>query len=487
MVNILPDSQSISGLKSAVRGVPIVFLRQFVTFIATIGGGVLLARILSPSDFGIYALITSILAFMRLITDGGLGSSLIQQRVPPQLNEYKQVFTAQFIAVLILVIASELCLYFLVPSSLFLVPNWKYSVAISLVGLIFTPIISNAVSKLERDLDYAAAGYLAMVQPVVFNVSAVVLALMDFGVVSIGIAATISQVGTAVVALILKSPVGITLDFDKFIEKLKFGIPFTFSQAFSVIKDSVGPIFIGIYLGAELSGIINWAQTVAILPSLFVMALARYIFPVLSRATVNIDLLNATINSILLFLNLLVFPATFVLIFFTKPVAEFLYGSQWVSGFSIIPLLAIANFEVPFLTLIIALLNAQGRPVIPLVLAATLSLLTWILIPMFEINMHIGKWSYVVCILILQLVGPFIYLFVFRQLKVQYIQNVLFPLVLSGVIPALIAFLFSREILHQTGILAQFGIAAGSLTATYISLLIIYKSKLTQIRKFIRE
>lgn len=72
---------------------------QIVTFIVSI----ILARLLSPKDYGTIALVTVFLAIMQVFVDSGLGSALIQKKNADDLD-FSSVFIFNFIICIILYI-----------------------------------------------------------------------------------------------------------------------------------------------------------------------------------------------------------------------------------------------------------------------------------------------------------------------------------------------------------------------------------------------
>src|SRR6185295_826040 len=80
----------------AKRGMRHLFYRQiFTTGIGFIGGAVL-ARALSPADFGTYAIATFIVNIFMIFGDFGLGPAFIQNPEDPSEKDLQIAFTVQF-------------------------------------------------------------------------------------------------------------------------------------------------------------------------------------------------------------------------------------------------------------------------------------------------------------------------------------------------------------------------------------------------------
>ena len=66
--------------KHAVRGTGATLVSQFSTFFIQMVGVVFLARLLTPEDFGLVAMVLAIYAFFRLMRNFGLIDATIQEK-----------------------------------------------------------------------------------------------------------------------------------------------------------------------------------------------------------------------------------------------------------------------------------------------------------------------------------------------------------------------------------------------------------------------
>src|SRR4051794_5276712 len=79
----------------AAKGVLALGTRQIVVWLLNFAGGVALARLLAPADFGVFAIAAFVLMAFTAFGDGGLGASLIRQESSPTLRDYRSVFFVQ--------------------------------------------------------------------------------------------------------------------------------------------------------------------------------------------------------------------------------------------------------------------------------------------------------------------------------------------------------------------------------------------------------
>src|SRR5688572_11889792 len=87
------DAQSVA--EATIRGSASMFGRQIVQIAFATAGGVVLARNLSPSDFGIFGISAMLLTIIGAMSNAGLGAALVQQHDEPTRDELASIFSLQ--------------------------------------------------------------------------------------------------------------------------------------------------------------------------------------------------------------------------------------------------------------------------------------------------------------------------------------------------------------------------------------------------------
>ncbi|HMA96136.1 MAG TPA: oligosaccharide flippase family protein, partial [Polyangiaceae bacterium] len=90
--------------RSAVLGAAALAVRQVVVQLFNLGGNIVLARELSPREYGFFGIIQFLLSFLTSFGDVGLGASLVRQEKEPEERDYRAVFTFQQLLVLAVVL-----------------------------------------------------------------------------------------------------------------------------------------------------------------------------------------------------------------------------------------------------------------------------------------------------------------------------------------------------------------------------------------------
>lgn len=343
--------------KSAVSlGVRQVFVQG-----SNLLGSLLLARMLSPTEFGLYAVAIFWLSFLSTFGGTGFAANLIRQPSEPTLADYRSVFSIQ----LVIVFGLAGTLWVAAPS---LAAMYRLSMdGIWLFRLIALSLFTTAFIvipqvQLERNLDFSKLARVEVAQAITFNVAAVYLAWRGLGVLSFGIAMLLRAFVGGILANWIK-PWAMRWHWDLARAKphLAFALPFQGAQFISVIKDSISPIFIGLLLGAGAVGYVNWAGMVAAYSLLALMVLQRIYLPAFARLQYQPSALGAFVERILLITNATTAPLAVLTLVLIGPVTHLLFGDKWLPALPLFYLLWAANIFVPSATPLYSLLNATGH------------------------------------------------------------------------------------------------------------------------------
>ncbi|HEY9723799.1 MAG TPA: oligosaccharide flippase family protein, partial [Oscillatoriaceae cyanobacterium] len=164
----------------AQKGVLSLLGRQAITFPINLLVGVLLARLLSPADFGTYATVSLLVMGTGVLLDVGLGAIVVQQPEEPTQALLRSVFTVQMLifglaATAIALIARPAAVWFHLTAD---GPSLLRAMALSMVIAVFG---SNSHLLLERRMQFTVFARLDVVNTLVERVGALVLAYLGFG------------------------------------------------------------------------------------------------------------------------------------------------------------------------------------------------------------------------------------------------------------------------------------------------------------------
>jgi O-antigen/teichoic acid export membrane protein len=362
-----------------IRGAAALGIRQVLVQGLNILGGILLARLLSPAEFGLYAIVTFLMSFLVSFGGTGLAANLIRQLDEPGEADYGAVFTIQQALVLMLAVS----MWFLAPmmAGLYHLPKddvWLFRcVGLS---LLFTSFMVVPQVRLERHLEFDKLALIEVGQAMVFNGTAVLLAWKGWGVMSFAVALLSRSLTGAVLANWVRPWRIVWLwDWPRAKSHLRFGICFQGAQVVSVIKDSITPVLVGLLLGPAQVGYINWAGMVATYPVLALMVLQRVYMPAFARMQADREQLSRFVEGVIWATNALTAPLAILTLVLINQLTRLIFGEKWLAALPLFYLLWAGNLFVPTATPLIGLLNALGNSRTALGFAVVWMLGTWVM------------------------------------------------------------------------------------------------------------
>jgi O-antigen/teichoic acid export membrane protein len=382
----------------------------------------LLARLLTPAEFGIFAIVVFIRTFLFTFGDAGLAASLIREPIDPEEIEYRAVFTFQQIMVVGIValfwVASPIvvALYGLPTADV-----WLFRlVALSLLCSSFQVI---PTVRLERNLIYGKLASIEIAMAAVFNGSAVGLAWIGWGAMSFGVALLgRSLIGAVLANVVCPWRIRWSLAWDRVKPHLRFGLPYQGIAFLSLLKDSIGPLYIGVLLGASQMGYVSWASTFAAWPVLMVAVIQRVYMSAFSRMQNHPESLARFVERSIQATNAMVAPAAVLAIVYSVPITRIIFGTKWLVALPLFFLFWSGSLFVPTVIPLMSLLNALGHSRLTFLFSLTWMAGTWIVgVPFIWLW---GALGYAATVLVVNFSNFLVYRAAKRTLYFRLLPNV---------------------------------------------------------------
>lgn len=332
------------------------FVRQGAMFIVSL----VLARLLSPQDFGLVALVLFFSNFGIALIQTGLQSALLRLPVTGRREE-SSIFWFCLIASTLFGVG----LLFAAPS----VGAWfghagiAPLMAAAAAQLVFAALGVVPTALLNRRFAIRAIAIAALVATAISGSIGVVAALNGLGAWAIALHLVINQALTSAI-LFATSGWRPILTFDPALlrKHLKFGNYISASSALDVLYSSGFAIVVGKFHGFVALGLYNRAQGTQQLPGNIIGAIIqRLAIPLFARHLDDGAKLRADLRSTIELAMLFNLPAMAFVASASSDILVFLFGEQWRAAAPILSLLAIGGAFVPLHVVNLQLLVAQGR------------------------------------------------------------------------------------------------------------------------------
>jgi PST family polysaccharide transporter len=361
-----------------IKGVVAMFLRQFIVMPVSLVATIFLARLLQPNDFGIYAIANFWIYIIIGLRDLGFGAALIQQKNEPTRQEWNTIFTLQLVVVLVTIgglyfLAEPLTgLYQLDPRMVWVIRGLSLILLIGLLGS-----LPNVM--LERQLAYDVIAKIDVASTLLFHISAVILALLGFGVWSFIHAAIASEVLRAILLFWRSSwRVGFSWNGPFLRSALKFGSVYQLGGLTSLLRDNIAPLLVGPLFGPSAVGYLKWAERTAFLTSqVFTQIVTRVSFPSFSRLQEHPEGIGQAVEKMLRYLMLTTVPTLAVAAALIPWIIRYVFTNKWEPATIAFYLLTLrmlgGNITTPF----IGVLNAMGRVTRSLKILSLWTIVDW--------------------------------------------------------------------------------------------------------------
>lgn len=168
------------NLKSKVtKGAVWTLLEKLSTQAVGFVVSMILARLLTPDDYGTVALMTIFFAVTGVLVDGGFGGALIQKKDADDLD-----FNSVFYLNVALSLVAYALLFFAAPwiATFYKTPELTAIVRVAAIGFIFTAVNAIQVAELTKKMLFHLSFRVSLITSVASAVCGVTLAFFGFGV-----------------------------------------------------------------------------------------------------------------------------------------------------------------------------------------------------------------------------------------------------------------------------------------------------------------
>jgi len=346
--------------QKTISGLLWSFIDQFANLGITFIAGIILARILSPREFGLIGMITIFFAVSNSFINSGFGSALIRKNDCTQ-TDYSTVFFFNLCAGVLLFIA----LFFSASaiSNFFNEPQLKPIVQV--LGLV--PIIESLTliqrTILTKRIDFKLQARISVIASIGSGIIAITMAYKGFGVWSL-VAQQLSRQALNSAFLWLWNKWKPMLVFSKqsFKELFGFGSKLLISGLIDTIYRNVYYLVIGKYFSAQDLGYYTRADQFKAIPSQHLNGIiGRVSYPVLSSIQNDIPRLKANYQKLIRSTMFITFILMFGMAAVAEPMIITLIGEKWRPSIIYLQMLCFVGMMYPLQALNLNMLQIQGR------------------------------------------------------------------------------------------------------------------------------
>ncbi|MBP1645543.1 MAG: amsL [Bacteroidetes bacterium] len=405
----------------------------FISLIVT----AILARILTPEEFGIVAIATVIIVFFNMLTEIGIGPAIIQNK---ELNneDLSNIFSftiwfGLILTIIFVLLANPIAIYYKTP----ILENISYYLSIA-IFFNSVQIVPNALIYKEKNFKFIALR--SFLIQVLAGIIAVISVFLGFGIYALLINPILSSILLFIISYI-KKPIKFKLLFKfKALNKiLAFSLYQFLFNLINYFSRNLDKLIIGKYLNNTMLGYYEKSYRLMMLPlQTITHVVSPVMHPVFSDMQNDYKKLSDSYLKIVKLLAYIGFPLSVLLFFTSRELVLLIFGMQWGKS---IPSFEILSFSVGFQIIlstsgsIFQAANSTKIMFLSGVLSTILTIIA-ILIGVFYFKTIEAVSMGIMISIIVNFFQAYylMYNIVFKSNLIKLIKYIFFPMLVSGIL-----------------------------------------------------
>lgn len=322
--------------------------------------GIILARLLTPADFGLVAMLGVFFAISNSLVDSGFTQALIREKYISQ-DDKNTVFSVNMIMSILMYSllwfgSPYIAAFFNQPPLLWLTRVMGLDILFKAVSIVQRAVLMNTLKfKFLSAVDVSVS--------ILTGVISIILAYKGLGVWALAIKYFLSSLFVSIIFYVANpwKPTGF-INKHSFRRMFAFGSNMMITGLVNNIFNNVYNLVIGKYFSAATLGFYNRAFNFTNqFSGMILTALGQVTYPVLSKTKDDIPRLKSAIKRILMSVSFVNIPLAVFLFVAAEPFIRVLLGQNWIETVPYLRILSIAMLVSYMINLNHNVLKVVGR------------------------------------------------------------------------------------------------------------------------------
>lgn len=311
----------------------------------TFASNIVLARLLSPSDFGCIGMLMIFISLSNTFIDGGFGSALIQKKQPTK-EDYSTIFYWNiFLSIIlyaVLFISSPAIARF------YKIPLLADVLKVQGIVLLFNSLCIIQHNQLRKQLQFKKLAIVEIVAALLSLAVAIVTACYGWGVWSLVAQQLSLGFFKAILLWFLNSwrPI-LVFSWKSFKELFKFGGFMLFSSLFSTFSNEMQGLLVGRMFTPDALGLYSLAHRLEVAAATAVSSVIDQVtYPVMASVQDDKEKLITVLKRFIQIPAYICSPIMALMIVIAKPVIILIYSAKWIECVPYFQILCTAGLAV---------------------------------------------------------------------------------------------------------------------------------------------
>lgn len=353
--------------EKTAKGLGWGFVDNFVGTGITAVVSILLARILSPEEFGLVGMIAIFVSLGNSLMDSGFSGALIRKKEASDRDLSTVFYTNLLLSVII-----YLTLFFSAPAISDFLNNGQLTLILRILALSVVIMSFTQVQKVNfiRKIDFRTQAMISLAASVVSGVVSIWMALAGCGVWSLVVQQLSKQAVVSVLLWVFSTwKPSLTFSFASFREMFSFGSKLLACSLISVIWNEIYSLVIGKMYNPIAVGYFTRAEKFkTMVTSNIGQVVQRVGYPVLSSIQDDSERQVRVYRKVVRLTILLTSTLVLGLVGCADAMIQVLIGAKWLPAAEYLRILGISGMFLPLILSSVNVFNANGKSNITLLL-----------------------------------------------------------------------------------------------------------------------
>lgn len=308
-------------------------LSRFAPQAIYLGTTMMLARFLTPDDFGQIGVLSVIFVVANVLLDAGLGGSLVKEKEITDVDCSSIFIFNIFVSLLIYII-----LFFSAEWIEELYKTQGLANVVKVLSLVF-PITALGIvpkSLLQRKIQFKTICWNYMLAVTIGCITSIIVAIRGGGVYALVAYQLVTNLVNVIANFICsKYRFSLKLSFSSLKRLLPFGIFTSIISIIDTIYENIMTALVGKFMNVQQAGYMYQAKRIEeTMSSSLAGTIGVVTFPILTKLKDNLAEFNKEALSTMKMIACLAFPLLFTVAVFADEIIVLLFGKNWIeSGF----------------------------------------------------------------------------------------------------------------------------------------------------------
>jgi O-antigen/teichoic acid export membrane protein len=335
------------------------FLDKYLGLASNIVVNIVLSRLLTPNDIGIFSIASSLIGFAGMLRDFGVATYLIQEK---DLTLSRQRTAVGVQVVIAWTIGGTLAIFSGLIGDFYNNPGVRQVVQVLAINFFLIPFGTVVITLLRREMNFGALYRMGVVINLSRSIAAIGLATLGFGFMAMAWSSVVGLIATVIMAYFEHPAAGVLLpSLKEWRHVISFGTKSTVAQMLTEVRAAAPDVLIGRIINPVAVGMFSRANGITVL---FSQGVLEGLAPVALSAIAKRHREGSDYRSLLLqsltHITALGWPFFCFVAFLAYPITRILFGDQWDDAVPIMRFLCIAAIVRLLDSMTFAVLQGTG-------------------------------------------------------------------------------------------------------------------------------